>query len=104
MKLVELNPEWLGYGGNGVFTTSTGLLIPRRERIGIHMNCPCGCSRPLSLKFTNPVDGLGPIVGTTWERTGEDFETLTLSPSIQRADDDGCHWHGYITNGEIINC
>lgn len=106
MKLTELNPQWVGHGGEGVFMTSSEgpVPIPRRERVAISMDCPCGCKRHLCLKFTNPVDGLGPVGGTTWERVGETFEDLTLSPSIQRADDDGCHWHGYITNGEIINC
>jgi hypothetical protein len=32
-----------------------------------------------------------------WQRTGETFETLTLTPSVD------CsawgHWHGFITNG-----
>ena len=34
-----------------------------------------------------------------WKRTGAFPDTLTLTPSINA----GC-WHGYVTNGEIVNC
>ena len=34
-----------------------------------------------------------------WKRTGENFETLTLTPSVD-ASAEG-HWHGFITNGNI---
>jgi hypothetical protein len=37
-----------------------------------------------------------------WQRTGETFETLSLTQSIRRLD--GCKWHGLITNGEIVTC
>lgn len=102
MKLVDLDPHWLGHGGQGVTETATGKPVPLRERIGIRMNCPCGCGTPLCVTFTNPVDGQGPIGGTTWERQGETFETLTLRPSVQRVG--GCNWHGYITDGEALPC
>lgn len=59
------------------------------------------------LPFTNPIDGKGPYTDApghaTWERTGDDFETLTLSPSIQRRDPGGCAWHGYIRDGEVLD-
>jgi hypothetical protein len=38
-----------------------------------------------------------------WTRTGEDFETLTLTPSIHSDPaKGGCGWHGFITNGEVL--
>ncbi len=37
-----------------------------------------------------------------WQRTGETFDTLTLTPSIHsRKEKGGCGWHGFITNGEV---
>jgi hypothetical protein len=36
--------------------------------------------------------------GYAWQRAGETFETLTLSPSVD-ASAAGC-WHGFVTNGE----
>jgi hypothetical protein len=37
--------------------------------------------------------------GVLWQRTGDDFEDLTLTPSID-ASNSG-HWHGFITGGQI---
>lgn len=48
--------------------------------------------------------------GANWQRTGDTFETLTLSPSIlvnanaPREYPDICHFHGFITNGAITFC
>jgi uncharacterized protein DUF6527 len=37
--------------------------------------------------------------GYLWTRTGDTFEMLTLSPSVD-ASKAGC-WHGFVTNGEV---
>lgn len=60
----------------------------------------------MCVMIENPADGLGrPGTGAQsfWVRTGTDFDTLTLTPSILRSG--GCvnKWHGFITNGEIVN-
>jgi hypothetical protein len=58
--------------------------------------------------FANPLDGGAPLLDpgrTGWTRTGDTFETLTLSPSIDAsAQDHGTHkgWHGHVQNGEIV--
>jgi hypothetical protein len=102
MKLTELNPEWSGCGGEGVSNADGP--IPRRERVAVLLVCPCGCEHRLNLPFINPPDGLGPIYpGYGWQRTGETFEDLTLTPSIQREYPARC-WHGFITNGEVVTC
>lgn len=106
MKLVELNPMFVATGGPGVTSSATGEPVPKTEGVGVLFDCPCGnhaedhrCYVP----FSNPI-GPGPYTGPKgWERTGETFETLTLSPSIlRRADWGGCGWHGFIRNGEVI--
>jgi len=113
MRLVDLNPEWVGSGGPGVTNSSDGSPVPRRERVAIDMDCPCGsssCER-LLIAFLNPEDGQPSIYHPRgWHREGDTFETLTLSPSIQRIvlkRQDGtpvnCAWHGFIQNGEIVN-
>lgn len=101
MKLTELNPQWIGTGGEGV-TDKNGNPVPHRKSVGIEFNCPCGCDLPCFVPFKNPIDG-GPGVCADhgWEREGDTFETLTLKPSILRKS--GCGWHGFITNGEVIN-
>jgi hypothetical protein len=105
MRLVDLNPRWIGRGGTGV-SDAQGNPVPHRPAIGLMFNCPCGCKIPCFVHMANPLDGLPPESGgaPTWTRTGEDFETLTLIPSILRSR--GCEkqWHGWITNGEIITC
>lgn len=103
MKLTELEPRWWRTGGEGVFNTKTGEPVPERRGCGISFDCPCGCEDRVSVPFTNPLDG-GPngYHPHGWQRTGEDFESLTLSPSIRRMD--GCEWHGWVRDGEVITC
>ena len=100
--LAELKPWFVGSGGEGI--TRNGQPVPRREGIGIGCNCPCGCDVPFFVHFANPLDG-GPPVQTNapkWQRTGETFETLTLSPSVQRVG--GCEYHGWLRNGVFESC
>jgi hypothetical protein len=102
VKLTDLAPSFVGSGGEGV-TAAQGNPVPRREGIGISFDCPCGsCGFPLFVAFANPLDGGTPFhEKPVWQRTGDTFETLTLTPSILRSKEKGgCGWHGYITNGE----
>ena len=111
MKLIDLDPKWVGSGGEGI--TKDGQPVPKRQGVGISFRCPCG-THPRDddygtdrcvILLNNPLDGGGKFDDTPdghyWTREGETFETLTLSPSIQRVG--GCQWHGFIRNGEIIN-
>lgn len=107
-RLVDLEPHWLMDGA---------------RRVGIAFDCPCGnclgkgCM--LAVRFANPIGGgdptpddqskVGNNKGKRWTRTGESFESLTVTPSIDSTKDkDGNpmppehqHWHGFITNGAI---
>ena len=104
MRLVDLEPEFLSMGGEGVTNSATGEPVPKTHGVGVLFNCPCGnheedhrCYVP----FANPIGpGPGRDGDRGWKRTGETFETLTLTPSILRLG--GCGWHGFITNGEVI--
>jgi hypothetical protein len=101
MKLIDLDPRWVGAGGEGI-RDKDGNPIRERHGVGVGFDCPCGCGTRSFIPFENPLDG-GPPVGDVknphWRRSGETFETLTLTPSIQRVG--GCGWHGFITNGEV---
>lgn len=102
MRLIDLDPCWVGHGGEGV-SNADGTPIPYREKVGVSFDCPSGCGEPAFIPFENPEDG-GPAVKTTpnhpaWHREGDSFETLTLRPSILRRG--GCGWHGFLTNGEF---
>lgn len=102
MKLTELNPRWVGAGGSGI-TDKNGNPVPERKGCGVSFDCPCGCGERVFVHLSNPTDGGPPRAGNhpTWKRTGEDFDSLTLSPSIQRVG--GCEWHGFVRNGQIVN-
>lgn len=105
MRLTDLNPRWVGAGGEGV--TRNGEPVPERHGVAISFDCPCGCDSRCCIEFNNPIDGQGPHDTTRnlWDRTGDTFETLQLTPSIQRVG--GCAWHGYIglqIPGEVTKC
>lgn len=103
MRLVDLDPMF--YADQG------------RHGMGITFECPhCpeGQRIRLGVAFENPVDGGTPEPkrmvtfpdghrqeSVRWQRTGDTFETLTLTPSVDAASHGVGHWHGFITNGEI---
>ena len=114
MRLTDLEPRWVGAGGDGIYRRGpSGELVPVPERHGVAITfrCPCGTHRRdddydtdrVTIEFNNPLDGGPPMAdpGARWDRTGETFETLTLRPSLQRIG--GCGWHGFITAGEVVN-
>lgn len=99
VKLVDLNPRWIGihnWSSDSIF------------RIGLSFDSPTSGKR-LAILFDPPIDpdGLMSQYGwglpfpeqKHWQRTGENFETLTLSPSV---DFSGAgEWHGHIQNGQV---
>lgn len=96
-----MNPRWaidadIVIGGHSVHDEN-------RHGMAISFDCPCCRTTRLAIFFANPIDGKAPTddrdAEHLWTRTGETFETLSLSPSID-ASKYG-HWHGRITNGEI---
>jgi hypothetical protein len=86
--LIELNPEWIG-----LTRTSSGE--------GMTLVCPtCGPRHCLAVYFSNPLDGKesAPWQGMKWEREGDTFDTLTISPSINYP----C-FHGWIEDGKVFH-
>ncbi len=97
MRLTELSPEWIG------------------DKKGIMFLCPCCRKTELTCYFEpTPMksqmitaakmrpNNHGDIVpvnpASAWVRQGDDFDTLSITPSVD-ASKSG-HWHGFITNGE----
>jgi hypothetical protein len=99
MRLTDLDPRW----GIDADIVIGGVLRHYENRHGMCVSFECPHCRTIRLAvwFANPIDGLPPTDDAKhlWQRTGETFENLTLSPSID-ASKDG-HWHGFLTNGEI---
>ena len=117
VRLTDLNPRFLGAGGDGI-SNSDGTRVPIRTGVGLMFDCPHGAACPSRqgvefpeyagvqyVSFANPLDGGPPFNDETpkWERTGDTFDTLTLRPSIlSTPGKGGCGWHGFITAGEVI--
>jgi hypothetical protein len=101
MKLSELNPRWIGC----LWDCLKGI------KFGITFDCPHCRDQRLAILFKNPFGDLEKLplalwadprkdqAANLWEREGETFELISLSPSID-AGPFG-HWHGFITKGEI---
>lgn len=90
MKLSELNPSWVVGDVMKCFPMERG-------GMGLSFDCPVHRNHRLVVMFSNPIDGQPPVSDQNlWHRDGEDFESLTLGPSI----DSNC-WHGHIVNGEV---
>lgn len=96
MKLAELHPKWVVAGEN-------------RHGMGISFDCPAHRNHKLAVMFENPIDGKPRAKESRnfWHRSGESFETLTLTPSVDASNNTpekhlefGKCWHGCITNGE----
>lgn len=96
MKLVDLHPLWYTWHG-------------RTERIGLSFDCPVhGTAHRVYVPFVNPLDeGKAEQRICLWRRTGETFETLSLTPSVDYTKYDNgdvrdltC-WHGHVANGEV---
>jgi hypothetical protein len=83
--------------------------------MGVTFWCPHCRNIRLGVAFKNPIDGgtddnmtphhdgLGHVLPhqpvPEWVRSGDTFEDLTLSPSVDTSASG--HWHGFITNGSI---
>ncbi len=109
MQLSQFKPRWVG---------TKESQAQGRKGMGMSFRCPgCGEVR-LSVWFANPVDGgvahpADPVPeGATeeeknyifsrnnrWLRTGESFEVLSLSPSVDASK--AGHWHGMVTAGQV---
>lgn len=126
MKLTELNPRWWADGegrrGMGITFDCPGPCCAGK----LPTTHPAAAAAPLKfdpadrpyrqrlgVAFANPIDGGAPehlvphhdgaghliyAAAPEWVRTGETFEALTLSPSVNAGP---AHWHGFITNGEV---
>lgn len=106
MKLTELDPRWITFHG---WASDSPFCI------GLTFQCPHCRSQRLGVLFDHPIDpdhvaetfgvaydpaAFGAGLGMkAWTRSGDTFDTLTLTPSINTKESG--HWHGFITNGEV---
>lgn len=95
MRLTDLSPSWV---------TDVRFSVP--IQLGVAFNCPCCGRQKCFVPFANPIDPEELLASTNWrppspawQRTGETFDTLTLSPSVDLSQRG--HWHGHIIEGEV---
>ena len=104
MRLIDLNPRWVRAGGEGI-TDRDGKPVPEQRGVGISFDCLCGCGVRVYVDFDTALDGAPTKAKSPrWHRDGITFNSLTLSPSILRAEQKGgCGWHGFVRNGHVTN-
>jgi hypothetical protein len=105
LRLVDLQPRWVGINRWS---------SDRPFHIGVSFLCPHCRQQRLAALFDPVIDPTNVAPETTWTSTatvfpgcvvwarlgGETFESISLAPSIDAGF--AGHWHGFITNGEII--
>lgn len=77
-----------------------------KRRVGVSFECPTCRNHRVAVNVDPPFDP-GPPAGKAWQRTGVDFEDLSLSPSILVVRRDGVRqqrecWHGHIRAGRAV--
>ncbi len=97
MKLIDLQPRWLtpdififkSPSGHGDWLSCKRAPWPKKQHEFLYESCPDLVGQSI----------VGIKKDYCWAFEGNDFATLTVTPSID-ASESG-NWHGHITNGEI---
>ena len=102
MRLADLDPKWFQVDGQRAGVT---FLCPhcRKTRVGAKsVSMPMREQmRVFANDFPNNDGEIVPMKQDfAWTITGDNWENLTVSPSID-ASASG-HWHGHVTNGKIV--
>lgn len=105
-RLVDADPRFYGWSPDRDLNPQ---YADKPDRVGLGIMFDCPIHEPycfVAVPFKVAIDGGGPIDNRpTWDRTGDTFETLTLSPSIRvLGGPGGCRWHGFIRNGRFETC
>lgn len=114
MRLVDLDPRWFDVAGVGGAIDGVTFLCPcpkclanpaKRSRLGVQFT-PIGEDRVVAamtqkekMHHVHELRTFDVPPGIVWARTGETFETLTLTPSVNAGS--AGHWHGFVTDGVI---
>jgi len=87
ISLTSLDPKWVR-DKNG-------------DQIGISFRCPVdGDICPMVRVVIHWKQPPGWRSLTLWDKTGDDFQHLTLSPSLDGTHA-GCKFHGWVKNGRV---
>lgn len=86
--LLELTPTWFAQPE-----------INSGEPVALQFDCPV-CPRGDHRLFVPFVDHVWNPRREIWTKTGDSFETLSMTPSIYYRNSP-CAFHGYVTNGMV---
>lgn len=114
MRLTDLAPRWVCVGFPAFVPAVPDWASHLPIYHGVTFQCPHCHVQRLGVMFEPVINTHGYVMENVpllvnqnvWRReSGDTFETLTLSPSLDfsgpgRIDFAG-HWHGHITNGEV---
>lgn len=124
MKLTELQPKWIGLNGEHLWLGvrdghGRAGWSGQNPHFGLTFLCPHCREQRIGVMFKPFIDpddlvklatwalpgAPNPNTGEVtevlwWTRTGDTFDALSLTPSIDLSKYG--HWHGYITNGELL--
>jgi len=106
MRLTDLSPHWivLRNGGDAVGITFRCPHCPPGERgestyLGVFFSTPVDRDQTQTDEANWPQYMVEHPERKYWARSGEDFDTLSLTPSVDVSAHG--HWHGFITNGAV---
>ncbi len=86
-KLTELDPAWVAEDG---------------QRVGVSFECPADDgAHGIGVPFVKCDWSEGNDSKAVWQKTGETFEDLSLSPSIDCTKSGYCKFHGWVKNGIV---
>ena len=103
--LVDLEPSWvyLAKGGKGTFGAfgPATKIAPEEQGpiVGVSFSCPsCSCGHRIAIPFKAcPTEATWLAdEDTRWDHTGDEFETLKVTPSINCDHGGSCKFHGHI--------
>jgi hypothetical protein len=97
MRLTELEPRWI---------SDTRFVFKCPHCRDLWLSCQT-VPTPMGVQCDENEAALGDDAlycpckpESTWQVNGRDFETMSVTPSLDASA--AGHWHGHITNGEIV--
>lgn len=96
MKLTDLAPKWWSLTDGTRAGVSFACPVHAAGGLDEHGSADCVMAR-VYVRTENP-GGPGP----NWTRTGDDFASMSLAPSVKCTIPQGIvHWHGFVKGGEV---
>lgn len=101
MRLLELEPRWLSPDVFSFKCPHCRQTILLCKKIVLSFKDQVRLVNPAPEdEWDWPIDFVPMRADYAWKFSGDDFATLTVTPSIDASK--AGHWHGHVTGGEIV--